>query len=174
MKRKLSVLLAFVITTSLVFSMAGGISMATASPAYAQALATCRQEVVGHAEAGAMEVRCRRAVVFYGAGACVGKCVANPKLPNKTMEDLRSIELMQVVSWVYIRTLNEAREPVDVWTTTCFSKNIVDDVAHGSIFRYNTHTDDWVPVGYTWWHESGDLCANYYGEVSLALIGWAP
>jgi hypothetical protein len=130
----------------------------------------CRQVVEGATTAGARELNCRKALVYYSEVTCAGRCAFIPILPFDAQDALAGWPGREVVSQLYVRTLNSERNPVDKWYTVCFKPNVENKVYKAGIWSYHPDTG-WFAESY-FRDAAGNMCHNHLGESSFVLMGW--
>ena len=130
----------------------------------------CTRYVEKDEGAGAMYLNCRRTWVYYAEGTCAGKCAAIPALPADAKEALEGYPWLEAVTSVYVRVLNNKKEPIDKLYTVCFGPQIQGKVFNPRIMSFHPDTGWTVAPGYFNW-DTGALCTNYIGESSFVLIG---
>lgn len=141
-----------------------------ASDAFAGFNASCRVVVEGNPFAGGAYMRCRKATVIYNEDVCTGKCAFIPNIAADAQAALdKSYSKYDVVSEVYVRTLDAEKKPIDKWYGVCFDENAYDDVKDPAIWSYHPQNGWTVLSKYV--NEADQLCAYQYGEASLVLIG---
>ena len=170
MKKRIFIsFIAAVIVGLLAFAFAPGLQESLASLG-AVGGGGCTTTVEGATTAGSVALTCRRAVVFYTEKTCTGKCGFHPALPAFAQADLDKLPGLQLVSFVYVRMMDDSKKPVDQPVTVCFTERAFDKVVNPKIYTYHPR-DGWVQYFNDFDYQNNLLCTSYVGEASFALLG---
>jgi hypothetical protein len=130
----------------------------------------CRQIVEGATTAGSRELNCRKALVYYNEVTCTGKCAFNPTLPFDAGDALAAhYSDLVVTSQLYVRLINEDKNPVDKWYAVCFKPSAYSHVTKPGIWSY--HPDQGWTQGNYFKDDMDNMCHYHLGEASFVLMG---
>jgi hypothetical protein len=133
----------------------------------------CTRWAEGKTGAGVLDMGCRKALVFYGEGTCAGKCVGIPQIPvyaREALDDFLEGYNLEVASYIYVRMMDEQKNPIHKPVSVCFKPTAVDDVVNGRVYVYDHHEKTWQSF-FSYADAYGNICTTASGENSFALIG---